>query len=162
MSDYSVEQFTYYSIEDDKDGILKLVTFQEQYTWWKSICKGHNIPYKQDIHFNELLGWHSDILLSKLIDNDQDVEYSIIGENVKRIFGENVKPGSYTSDIKNISKETRLKDLSIMSSGKIISHFKNHVPIEGQKYIEVETIRFPFSDQDGKCSHFVTFFKRLK
>lgn len=162
MSDYNVENFTYYSIEDGQEDILKLTNFQNQYTWWTGICRGDNIPYKHDIEFHDLRGWHSDILLSKLIDNNLDVEYRIIGENVKIIFGDDIKQGSFTSHIKNIPKETRLEDLRIMSSGRFISHFNSCVPIEGQQYIEVETLRLPFSDKDGKCSHFVTFFRKSK
>ncbi len=154
-------QFTYYNIEDDYEEVLKLKNFHEQCAWWRLLCKGRDIPYKDDIQFKDLLGWHADLMLSELADNDQDIKYIIIGENVKKILGPTIKQGSYTSDLKFITKEMRLENLRQISSGKTISFFKDDLPIEDREYIKVEALLFPFSDKNGKCSHFITFYKKL-
>ena len=159
MVHVSKEQINYYSLSDDIDNLSEIQDFKPMLKWWRGLCDGKAIPYKSDVDFKDLIGWHSNLILSEFTDHNQDYSFRIIGENIQKILGRNIKVGSHFSEIPHIEIKSRESHPSIMGTGKKISYYRGGSNIRNREFVNLSAMAFPLADKSGECSHLITFFK---
>ncbi len=160
MSQVSKEEINYYPLSEDIEELSEFQDFKPMIKWWRGLCDGKPIPYKDDVDFKDLIGWHSNLILSKFTDHNQDYNFRIIGENIQKILGSGIKTGSLFSELPHIETKSRENHPSIMGTGKKISYYRGGTNMRDRDFVNLSSMALPLANKSGECSHLITFFKK--
>ncbi|WP_374764180.1 PAS domain-containing protein [Yunchengibacter salinarum] len=132
--------------------------FQPVLAWWKHLRGDRQMPYREDMRFRDLRGWHSSVLLSEVTECATDCTCRLAGEDVRTAFCGRIRPGTRYSSLDFLPDETRKDHIAALVEDGVLGHGVGQVTMGEGRTVPLDVLDLPLADKAGRAAFILAFF----
>lgn len=125
---------------------------------WVAALDAGALPKRAQLSFRGFSGWHSRMIMSAMEENG-DLQFRLVGEDVAQMFGNDVKAGMRFSDLPYFTFEDYADYFRAIRADGVFGRYSGVVPFKGREHKAFDVLDLPARNEAGDVAYLYSFFR---